>query len=98
MSGKKGMKHYSLSLKKDVVKRFNEEESVKSLSRQLGISRWAIQCWCGPRKEQPQKVPKKIGRPRTRPITNAEEMALRIKELEREVELYKSFLQAAGRM
>lgn len=38
------------------------------------------------------------GRPRTRPLTEEQEMQLRIKQLEREVELYRSFLQAAGRM
>ena len=42
--------------------------------------------------------PKRKGRPRTRPLTTQEEMSLRIKELEREVSLLRSFLHAAGRM
>ena len=41
---------------------------------------------------------RKKGRPRKRPITASEEMALRIKELEREVALLRSFLHIAGRM
>lgn len=99
MSGKVGMKHYSESLKAKVVERFRNGESVTSLSRQLGISRYAIQSWCGLRKERnPMRPKKKRGRPRTKPISTPHEMMLRIKELEREVELYKSFLQAAGRM
>ena len=38
------------------------------------------------------------GRPRCRELTKTQEKDLRIKQLEREVELYRSFLQAAGRM
>jgi transposase len=44
------------------------------------------------------KIPKRIGRPRSRPLTGQEDLEKRIKELEREVDLYRSFLQAAGRM
>lgn len=43
-------------------------------------------------------VPKRRGRPRTRPITDEQEYLERIRQLEMEVELYRSFLQAAGRM
>lgn len=42
-------------------------------------------------------VPRKKGRPRKRPLSEPEAMALRIRELEREVNLYRSFLQAIGR-
>ena len=42
-------------------------------------------------------VPAKRGRPRTRPMTAQEELATRIKQLEMENELLRSFLQAAGR-
>jgi len=38
------------------------------------------------------------GRPRKRPITTTEEQTLRIKELEREVAMLRSFLLAVGRM
>lgn len=37
------------------------------------------------------------GRPRTKPITRQEEFTARIKQLEMENELLRSFLQAAGR-
>jgi transposase len=47
---------------------------------------------------QPSVPLKRKGRPRKRPITEPQAMALRIRELEREVELYRSFLQTAGRM
>ena len=50
------------------------------------------------KKEHPVPIPMRRGRTRKTPITTERAMELRIKALEREVELYKSFLQAAGRM
>lgn len=46
------------------------------------------------RKSEVLRLPKRKGRPRKSPLSPAR----RIKELEREVELLKSFLHAAGRM
>jgi len=43
------------------------------------------------------KITHRPGRPRVRPITTEQELELRVKQLEREIELYRSFLQAAGR-
>ena len=43
-------------------------------------------------------LPKRRGRPRKRAPTPQEQMTLRIKELEREVSMLRSFLHAAGRM
>ena len=51
------------------------------------------------RKQAQPSVPlKRKGRPRKHPISEPRAMALRIRELEREAKLYRSFLQAAGRM
>ena len=50
------------------------------------------------RKKRNPTVPKAKGRPRKRPLTTEEELTQRIQRLEMEVELYRSFLQAAGRM
>ena len=50
------------------------------------------------KQRQGVKIPKRKGSPRTRPLTSQEELENRVKELEVEVELYRSFLQAAGRM
>jgi len=44
------------------------------------------------------KEPKRKGRPRKHPPAESEEMSVRIKELEREVALLRSFLRVAGRM
>ena len=43
-------------------------------------------------------IPKQKGRPRKHPPTTQREMILRIKVLEREVAVLRSFLHAAGRM
>lgn len=50
------------------------------------------------RKKRNPTVPKPKGRPRKQPLTTEEELAQRVKRLEMEVELYRSFLQAVGRM
>ena len=49
-------------------------------------------------KRKPISVPKPKGRPRKRPLTTEQEYLRRIEQLEMEVNLYRSFLQAAGRM
>jgi len=97
MAGKKGMKHYPPAIKAEVVERHRDGESVHALSREYGISRYAVQSWCGLTKKSIQSIPKRRGRPRTRPATSQKAMELEIKQLRMEVELLRSFLQAAGR-
>lgn len=67
----------------------------------LGMEKVQIKNWinrCNRRQRKLPNIPRQKGRPRKRPISQPQAMALRIRELEREVELYRSFLQAAGRM
>ncbi len=45
MAGKKGMKKYPTGIRENVVERIQAGESQSALSREYGISRWAIQCW-----------------------------------------------------
>ena len=45
MSGKKGMKKYPQGIRAAVISRIRAGESQNALSREYGISRWAIQCW-----------------------------------------------------
>ena len=51
MSGRKGMKHYPEWIKQEVIDRIATGESQYQLSRELGISRYSIQSWCGLRPE-----------------------------------------------
>ena len=45
MAGKKGMKWYPAELRAEVIAKFHTGESQRSLSREYGISRRAIQDW-----------------------------------------------------
>lgn len=76
--------------------------SHKEIGEELGYSRMQIKEYFHRlyRKERAGTVvtpPKRKGRPRKTPQTPEKEYELRIKELEREVELLRSFLHAAGR-
>lgn len=65
----------------------------------LGLTKVQIKAWVRRYNRKAEiSIPKKRGRPRKLPLTDQRKMELRIKELEREVALYRSFLQAAGRM
>ena len=74
----------------------------QEIADELGLEKAQIKNWINRYNRRQRELPtaalKQKGRPQTRTLTEAEVMALRIKELEREVELYRAFLQAAGRM
>ena len=52
MSEKKGMPHYSEEVKEQARQAYQEGISITEVSRQYGISRYAIQSWCGLRRER----------------------------------------------
>ena len=54
MAGKKGMKKYPESTRNEIRKKQENGQSVKSLSKKYGISRRAIQDWCGLSKNSDQ--------------------------------------------
>jgi transposase-like protein len=97
MAGKKGMRHYPASVKAEVVKKLEDGESIKQLSREYGISRYAIFSWSGRKKPKEPPIPKHRGRPRKTPISKQRELELENKQLRMEVDLLRSFLQVAGR-
>lgn len=95
MSGKKGMLQYDQEIKEMVVQAYRSGIGVRELSRQYGISRYAIQSWCGLRKEVELRhaAPLPKGRPTAKPKTQEQT----IKRLQMENELLRSFLSAVGR-
>lgn len=95
MSGKKGMPRYSEETKEMIISAHQKGESVIGLSRQYGISRYAIQSWCGLRKEVELRhaAPLPKGRHKTCP----ESQEQTIKRLRMENELLRNFLLAVGR-
>ena len=71
----------------------------QEIANALGLEKKQITNWVTRynRRQEKQPIVRKKGRPRKRPMNEPEAMALRIRELEREVDLYRSFLQVVGR-
>ena len=89
MSGKKGMKKYPIGIREEVVMRIHAGDSQCALSREYGISRYAIQSWL----KEPT-IPKQRGR---KPAKTLQEYKYENKRLKMEVELLRDFLQSVGR-
>jgi transposase-like protein len=84
-----------------IIKMRNEGYTLQQIADALDLEKIQIKNWVkrfNHQKNALPKVPSRRGRSQTRPISTPEALALRIQELEREVELYRAFLQAAGRM
>ena len=90
MSGKKGMKKYPIGIREEVVMRIHAGDSQCALSREYGISRYAIQSWL----KEPS-IPKQRGR---KPAKTLQEYKYENKRLKMEVELLRDFLQSVERM
>ncbi len=84
-----------------VIHQMREEGRTRQeIADALGLEKVQIKNWINRynrRQKKTPDIPRRRGRPRKRPINEPEAMAQRIRELEREVELYRSFLQAVGR-
>ena len=89
MSGKRGMKKYPVGIREEVVARIRAGESQCALSREYGISRWAIQCWL----KEPV-LPKMRGR---KPAKTLAEYKYENKRRKVENELLRDFLRSIGR-
>ena len=95
MSGKKGMPRYSDETKKMVIEEQKQGVSICALSCKYGISRYAIQSWCGLRKEVELRHAAPL--PKGRPKVNPETQEQTIRRLQMENELLRNFLSAVGR-
>ena len=95
MGNRKGQKHYPERIKRIIIADQKEGESVRSLSKKYGVSRYTIQSWCGLRPEVNQRyiAPLKKGRPTNKP----EDLEKKVKRLEMENELLRNFLQELER-
>ena len=90
MSGRKGMKKYPVGIREEVVARIRAGAGQRELSREYGISRYAIQSWLKER-----SLPKQRGR---KPAKTLQEYKYENKRLKMEVELLRDFLQSVERM
>ena len=89
------------SMERIILQMRQEGRTRQEIANALNLDIKQIKNWINRfnRKQAQPSVPlKRKGRPRKHPISEPQAMALRIRELEREVDLYRSFLQAAGRM
>ena len=83
------MKKYPVGIREEVVVRVHAGESQCALSREYGISRYAIQCWL----KEPV-LPKARGR---KPAKTLAEYKYENKRLGMENELLRDFLRSTGR-
>ena len=95
---KKGKIHYSGEMKGQVRKEIGAGKSQREASRKYGISRYAIQSWCGLRPETKlrQIAPLPKGRPRK--IRTFEDYQKENKRLKMENQLPRDFLSLTERM
>ena len=93
MSGKKGMRKYPEGTREKIREKYKNGQSVSSLSKEYGISRWAIQSWCG-LTAQSEIIPKQRGR---KPAKTLQEYKYENKRLKMEVELLRDFLSLTER-
>lgn len=84
-----------------IIKMREEGRTRQEIAEALGLEKLQVKNWINRFNRRQEKVPappRRKGRPRKNPMSEHYAMVLRIRELERAVELYRSFLQAAGRM
>ena len=95
MAGKKGMRHYPEEFQQMVQAEHEEGAGIRELSRKYGVSKNAVESWCGLRREVELRhaTPLPKGRPRKEAGTQEQ----RIRRLEMENELLRNFLSVVGR-
>ncbi len=95
-------KHFTAWERTEIERLNKAGRSHREIGEHLGYSRMQIKEYFHRLHKKKRagmglECPKRKGRPRKTPITPQQTYELRIKELEREVELLRSFLRAAGR-
>ena len=98
MSGRKGMKQHPEWIKEQVRERIAAGETQTQLSKELGISRYSIQSWCGLRSETKLRQIAPLPKGRQKKIKTIEDYEKENKRLRMEVELMRDFLQSTERM
>ncbi|SFL67381.1 helix-turn-helix domain-containing protein, partial [Pelosinus propionicus] len=75
----------------EIIAMREQGKTRQEIADALGLTKVQIKNWVRRYNRKPEVcIPKKRGRPRTSPFTKQREMELRIKALEREVDLYRS--------
>ena len=94
-------KQYGKKIIPQVLELRTKGYTLRKIGEELGYTKKQIKNLLYRQRENTARIvsiPRKRGRPRKRPISTEEEYQQRIKQLEMENDLLRSFLQAAGRM
>ena len=91
------MKHYPEWIKQEVIDRIATGESQYQLSRELGISRYIIQSWCGLRPETKLRQLAQLTKGHPKRNKTIEDYEKENKRLRMEVSLMRDFLQSTER-
>lgn len=90
------------AVESEIIRMREEGKTRQEIAEALGLEKGQIKDWINRYNHRGAKgfsIPKqRKGRPRKTPLTAECELELKVKQLEREVDLYRSFLHAAGRM
>ena len=97
MSGRKGVKQYPEWVKDQIRERIAAGETQKQLSKELGISRYSIQSWCGLRPETKLRQLAPMPKGRSKKNKSIEDYKKENKRLRMEVDLMRDFLQSVER-
>ena len=97
MSGRKGMKQYPEWIKQQVRDRIASGESQKQLGKELGISRYSIQSWCGLRPETKLRQIAPLQKGKSKANKTIDDYKKENKRLRMEVALLRDFLQSTER-
>ena len=93
-------KHYGKAIIEEVLRMKAQGMTHRGIGEEYGLTMTQIKKLVErdrKSKRMPPKPPRPKGRPRKRPLTVEENYIQEIKRLKMEVELLRSFLQAAGR-
>lgn len=93
-------KHFGERIIEDVLAMREQGYTLQKIADELGYDYIQIKAllYRYGAKQRNSSTPKAKGRPRTQGLTEEQKKDLKIKKLEMEVDLLRSFLQAAGRM
>jgi transposase len=94
-------KHFGKTVIEQVLQMKEQGKTHRAIGEEIGLTKIQVKKLVeryNKKKRSPAVVPKRHGRPGKKPLTPEQDYIQRIKRLEMEVELYRSFLQITGRM
>ena len=94
-------KHFGKTIIAQVLQKKEQGMTHQAIGEEFGLTKKQIKKLVeryNKKARFPAVIPKRRGQQRKQPLTSEQDYIQRIKQLEMEVELYRSFLQLAGRM